>query len=466
MGTINPFNFDKNGAKDKWYQQIQLRYTATLNNKIRTADTALFTRHVWDHMTNGFKQDIPLIWNYKPKKLRLLTISPNFSYSGVAYLSYINKHREVDTTGKYVTVTDTIDKFSYAHGVYPSIGFSLAPKIYGMYTFTKPNSKIIAIRHVMSPTVSFSYTPDMSDIMPDYYRDLKDENGKVIETYSIFQGYLYGTPTLRGRVRTMSFALRNNVEAKMRVETDSTTETKKVSILDNFNLSSNMNFADSVKFTPISINGNTRLLKGKLNLNFRGNFDPYAQDSSGHRINKPEYAVSGKLGRLTNMGMSASMRLQGGSGKKENEEHPAGEEVMPASLTPLNQEDVNQPTAFNQTYNGQYVDFSIPWSLSMNYDFNYTKTIGPSRIIQTLRLNGDLSLTQKWKLGFSTGYDISNKKVTTSNMSIHRDLHCWEMALTAIPFGRYKSFNFTINVKSAILRDLKYDKRIPWQDNF
>ena len=278
-------------------------------------------------MTNGFKHDIPVIWNYKPKKLRVLTISPNLSYSGVAYTSYIDKHREQFSdadTSYYYTVVDTIDRLSYAHAIYPSIGISLAPKIYGMYQFTKPNSKIIAIRHVMSPTVSFSYTPDLSNILPNYYRELKDENGKVIDTYSIFQGYMYGTPTLRGRVRTMSFALRNNVEAKMRVETDSTDETKKVSILDNFNFSSSMNFDDSIKFNPISFNGNTRLFKGKMNLNFRGNFDPYAQDSVGRRINKAEFTQSGKLLRMTNFGFSTGMRFQGGSGKKETGEETTG----------------------------------------------------------------------------------------------------------------------------------------------
>ncbi len=106
MGTINPFNFNKNSAKKKWYQQIQLRYTGTLNNKIRTVDTLLFTPHVFDHVNNGFKQDIPLIWNYKPKKLRVLTISPNLSYSGVAYSSYINKYREKVTEYRYHLLPD------------------------------------------------------------------------------------------------------------------------------------------------------------------------------------------------------------------------------------------------------------------------------------------------------------------------------------------------------------------------
>ncbi len=124
---------------------------------------------------------------------------------------------------------------TYAHAIYPSLGITLAPKIYGMYQFKNPNSKIIAIRHVMSPTISFNYVPDLGNILPNYYRDVNDENGKLLETYSIYQNGIYGTPTQRGKVRTMSFALRNNVEAKMRVETDSTTETKKVSILDNFN---------------------------------------------------------------------------------------------------------------------------------------------------------------------------------------------------------------------------------------
>ena len=135
---------------------------------------------------------------------------------------------------------------------------------------------------------------------------------------------------------------------------------------------------------------------------------------------------------------------------------------MPTSVAPGMPDQYDN---YEQQNYGQYVDFNIPWSLNFSYDFNYTKRTGPSTVIQTLRMNGDFSLTPKWKIGFSTGYDLKNSKVTTSNMSIYRDLHCWEMRLTAIPFGRYKSFNFQINVKSSLLRDLKYDKRIPWQDN-
>ncbi len=198
-------------------------------------------------------------------------------------------------------------------------------------------------------------------------------------------------------------------------------------------------------------------------MNFRGSFDPYASDSLGKRINRLEYSKTGRLGRLTNMGFSMGMRFQGGSQSQGNQGDTGGEEVMPASLTPGN--DNNQLDTFQEDYYGQYVDFEIPWSLTMNYDFNYTKNIGPSNIIQTVRLNGDLSLTPKWKIGFSTGYDLKSLQVTTSNMSIYRDLHCWEMRLTAIPFGKYKSFNFQINVKSSMLHDLKYEKRIPWQDN-
>jgi len=120
----------------------------------------------------------------------------------------------------------------------------------------------------------------------------------------------------------------------------------------------------------------------------------------------------------------------------------------------------------NEDYYNDYVDFDIPWSLRLDYNFNYTKPGIKGDIIQTLRITGDFSLTPKWKIGYNTGFDFKAKKVTTSSLSIYRDLHCWEMNLSAVPFGYYKSFNFQINVKSAVLKDLKYNKRIPWQDNF
>ncbi len=468
MSRIYPFRFKNTAGNGGFWEDIQLSYSSSLDNRIATVDTLLFTNSVWSDMKNGFRHTIPITWNYKPKRIKNFTFSPNLSYNGVAYTERYQKswemvyHAKEDST-YYDEVTDTIHGLTYAHSYYPSISASLAPKIYGMYQF-KEDSKIQIIRHVMSPTVSFSYIPDVSSLVPEYYRDLYDENGEFIKRYSIYDGAIYGTPTLGRSSKTMSFALRNNVEAKIKTETDSTEEMKKVKLLDNMNFSTNMNFDDSIKFRPISFNGNTRIFQNKINVSFRGSMDPYAADSLNKRINVSEYSRSGKLVRLTNAGLTMGLNLKGGTGKSKEDGPEESPDITPQEEPGTLREEYD---AFDEDYYyGEYVDFSIPWSLRIDYSLNYTKTIADARIIQTVRLTGDFSLTPKWKIGFNTGYDFKLAKVTTSNMSIFRDLHCWEMRLTAVPFGKYKSFNFQINAKSSLLQDLKYNKRIPWQDNF
>lgn len=470
MSRIYPFRFKNSTGKGGFWEDIQLSYSSTLDNRIATYDSLLFTSRAFENTQNGFSHTIPLTWNYKPKKIRNFTFSPNLSYKGVAYTHRINKswqeyyHADEDST-YYDLVVDTIKGLTYAHAYYPSLSASLSPKIYGMFVF-RETSKIEAIRHVMSPSVSFSYIPDVSPIVPDYYRELIDQNGDTIQTYSIYEGSIYGTPSLGRSSKTMNFALRNNIEAKIRQEGDTAVQSKKVKLLDNFNFSTNMNFADSVKFRPISFNGNTRFFQNKMNVTFRGSMDPYAQDSLYRRINVSEFNRSGKLVRLTSAGMSVGLNLKGGSRKTGGKEEE--EEIDPIESTPLGtpQRDPEYDAYDEDYYYGEYVDFNVPWSLRIDYSLNYSTSRNQSSIIQTIRFSGDFSLTPKWKIGYNTGYDFKNSKVTTSNLSIYRDLHCWEMRLTAVPFGKYKSFNFQINAKSAILQDLKYNKRVPWQDNF
>jgi lipopolysaccharide assembly outer membrane protein LptD (OstA) len=468
MSTIYPFK-SKKGVSRKWYESIQLNYTSSLDNQIKTVDTLLFTSHLWDDMRSGFRHEIPLSYNYKFNKFKVLTITPNLRYTGVAYTSYIKKYREqviATDTSYYRTATDTINRLSYAHAYYPSLSLQLAPKVYGTYTF-RANSKISAIRHVISPTIGMSLIPDMRGKIPDYYDDVVDESGKVLETYSRFKNGIYGPPAAYGRTRTMSFALRNTVEGKIREVTDTSETLKKIKLLESLNFTSNLNFDDSIKFQPVAMNGSTKFFGNKVNLTFRGTFDPYGTDSVHRRINTSNLKLNGKLARMTNASVSIGTSFSSNAKKKTTtEESPQSDFEAGTSRTPRD-DIVSEYDTYDEDYfYGEYVDFNVPWSLRADYSFSYSKPAEKVNIIQTLRFSGDFSLTPKWKIGYNTGYDLKLKKFTTSNVSIYRDLHCWEMRLTAVPFGIYKSFNFQINVKSAVLQDLKYNKRIPWQDNF
>ena len=282
--------------------------------------------------------------------------------------------------------------------------------------------------------------------------------GRVSEkTYSMFEGYLYGTPVARGSVGAISLGLNNNLEMKVMSKNDTTGEPKKVSILDNLNFSSSYNpFIDTLRWNDISMNGSTRLINNKISLTFGGSFSPYAIDDAGNKYNRSYFKEAHKLVRLTRFNINIGTSFQSNAGKK-SETRAASTEEGQTGQTDYDDES----EAF-----GDYVDFDIPWSVRINYSWSYNKPANKKSISHTIDLSGDLSLTKKWKIGGRTGYDFVNKEVTLTNLSISRDLHCWTMQISAVPFGPRKSYVFTINAKSALLRDLKWDKRKSWWDNF
>ncbi len=485
MARITPFKRKSGVGPSRFYEDIQLSYTSLLENRIATTDTLLFTSQVWDDMKNGYKHSIPLSLSIKPFRrtpmLQSFAITPSLNYNGMLYTKqtrkYLTYNDVIDDQGNvtgYTTtiVKDTISKISYAHSLFPSIGSGISPKIYGMYTF-KGKGRLEQVRHVMTPSAGFSYVPDMGNLQVDYYRDLIDkESGDTVHTYSIYEDQIYGTPSTRGASGSLNFSLRNNLEAKMRSRNDTIDELEKVSLLDNLSLSTSLNLfhTDSLSpaWTPISFNGSTKLFKNKLNLSFRGVLDPFGYDETRSRTAETWFSQTGKPLRLTAASMSAGFSLKS---KQEKSGSRPGQEDLDSqsqlnngeidSRDPMGQYDPNM-----EDYYGDYVDFDIPWSLRVDYSFSYTKRQAESKIIQTLRASGDFSLSPNWKIGFNSGYDLNTKQFTTTNLSIYRDLHCWEMRISVVPFGTYKSYNFQINAKSAILSDLKWNKRQAWQDNF
>lgn len=478
MSRINPFKRKSGSGPQRWYENIQLSYTSILENRISTVDTLLFTSEVWNDMKNGYKHNIPLSLNIKPFRktpmLQSFAITPSMNYTGMLYsrqmVKYISGHHE--TTGQAIVEDTLINKFSYAHSLYPSFSSGVSPKIYGMFQF-KGDGRVEAIRHVMTPSASFSYIPDLTGIQADYYRTVYDEeNQDTVEVYSIYEGQIYGTPTFNGASGSLSFSLRNNIEAKVRSKVDTIDEVEKVKILDNLNFSTSYNIFHTDTLTPawrpVNFNGNTRLFNNKLNLSFRGVLDPFGYDETRSRTRETYFSQTGKPLRLTNASISAGFSLRSQQSRStDDEDRPqTGQESQlnrPDMVTedPLGTYDPNV-----EDYYGDYVDFDIPWSLRIDYSFSYSKPQDVSKVVQTVRASGDFSLSPNWKIGFNTGYDLDRKQFTTTNLSIYRDLHCWEMRISVVPFGTYKSYNFQINAKSTILSDLKYNKRKSWQDNF
>ena len=261
---------------------------------------------------------------------------------------------------------------------------------------------------------------------------------------------LYGPSiTSREQSGSISFSLDNNLEMKVRNDQDTTGEEeyKKIKIIESLRASISYNpFADEFKFSTISLSFRTKVFNDKFDINLTGTLDPYAieQDENGSWQRVEKYA--GGIGRLTAVNFSTGFNFSSDSGNKEKKEE---------------QEDSDP---FRGGYFDTYTEFNIPWSFNIDYTFSYSRPQKKGTVNQNIRVNGNFSLTPKWKFSFSTGYDFNANQISSSNFSITRDLHCWEMTFNCIPFGTHQSYDFEIHVRSSMLRDLKLNKRESWYD--
>lgn len=462
MDRIYPFKRKIAIGETRWYENIGLTYNAEMKNSLSAKEDVLFDKAALDKMQNGFSHSIPLSINFKV--LKLFNVTPSISYKGVMYLQKVKKYYDYklnsETYGK--VVTDTIRGFNYGHSVSPSLAVSFTPKFYLTGTMKNKNAKIQAIRYVFSPSASVSYVPDMSDFFPNYYKTYQDSTGKVY-TYSQFEGGIYGTPSFAKQSGSISLSVNNNVEMKVRSARDTVSSIKKVKLFERLSLSTSYNmFADSMNWSNISVSTGIRLTE-KINLDIRGTLDPYCIDENGRRYNKMEISENHRLGRLTSASFGTSYTLSSEMFTKKQSEssssQPNGQNPQ-STNGQSNAPNSGQPPAPAVPVTGDYHYFNVPWSISFNYNFNYSKSgINKANITQSLTCSGSIKLTDKWSTNFSSGYDFEAHEITHTNFNITRDLHCWEMSMSFSPFGVYKYYSFTINVKSSILRDLKYDQK-------
>ncbi|MCF8335483.1 MAG: hypothetical protein K9H65_02665 [Bacteroidales bacterium] len=472
---------DNNGRMD-WYENLQVGYSADLENRLNTKESELFTETTFRDFESGFQHRIPVSLNFKV--LNFFNITPNLNYKGVLYPRYVERDFRqkydpaLDSTYGQL-VEDTVQRFRYAHSAEPSISLSTSPKVYGIFQFKNPDSKVQAIRHVMTPSASLSFRPSLGNMTAPYYDQYRDERGNVRE-YSYFDGQLYSPPSSPRRSGNISLGLNNNLEMKVRSsETDTTDELKKVKLLNNLSFSTSYNiFADSLNWSTVRFNGRTTLFEDNLNLNFSGTLDPYAVDNTGNTIDRPEFKESGKPARLTNFRVSMSTDLSGGeSGNGGGGSSRGGSPPQQGRGGMRQQQPRQQPQQQPQQQPSQepqpYDYFQFPWSLNLDYSLNYSQTFNVEKqtfepkIRQTIGLNGNFSLTPKWDFSFSTNYDIQKDKIGSSQVTINRDLHCFSMSFTWVPVGYRRSYNFTISVNSSMLRDaLKFRKDRTFYDNF
>lgn len=417
---------------------------------------------------NGFKHNIPISSNFS--LFRYFTGTASFNYTELWYLDRINYY--------YNPAEERVDRIlenGFNRVGFYNAAFNLSTNIYGFYTFKK-GSKVEAIRHHVQPNIGFNTTPDFSDPKYGYYQTVQTDNEGRQQVYSRFQGYIFGGAP-RGESKSISFSIRNVLEAKVRTESDTAeATTKKVPILQTLNIASNYNFAvDSFNLAPFNINTRTSLFNQRISAFVSANLDPYAVETStnaqgvevSRRINQFAWKRGQGLGTLR----SATLNLNGSINPSASEKSPA--EVRD-ELTNQFLQDGGQMNEFVENEisriaqdPSQYIDWSIPWNMTFGYNLSYSKQAsGRTNVTQAINLSGDLSLSEKWKINFTSGFDISAGKATQTMIGIARDLHCWQMNVNWVPFGRFTSYSIDIRVKSSILKDLKVSRRRSFMDSF
>jgi len=472
MSTISPFDSKDRVGEQKWYQKITVGYSLQGTNKVNSVpESELFqSATLTKRLQNGFEHQIPIGFNQTI--LKYFQFSANVNYTERWYFQSIHEgFARGSVPGRDSLVYDTLGGFKRA-GEY-SLGANFSTKVYGIMNFKSGALK--AIRYVATPTIGFSYHPDFSDPKYGYYQTAVGVATVpyqiAYQRYSVLLNGAYGYPSA-GKSAAMTFSLNNNLEAKVRPKaTDTSTTEKKIKILEDFTISTFYNFAaDSLNLSPIQFSGHTTLFKDKLNITLSGTLDPYVTEvrdsiTNGqilkYKIPINKYTLQqGKFPSLISFNLSASASLNPAVF------HPQPKVPLPGTtLQTMNPEQASKLSLLNSDPSA-YVDFNIPWNLSVNYSFNYNNYYTGTGVTNTVMLSGDLNITPKWKVQYTTNYDLRAGKLSSAtSFGLYRDLHCWDLSMQWLPFGYFKSYTVTLKVKASILQDLKLTKRSDYTNN-
>ena len=482
VNRFYPFKRKNRVGGEKWYEQFALSYSTTLQNKINFKASEVRDPDFWDKMqtgmTHNFSIGLPTF-----TLLKYITLAPSVSYGMNWYFSSQNQYYNPETDRVETTRTGLFEDFGISQNF--SASAALSTRLYGMFNFRR--GKLKAIRHMVSPSISVNYAPEMGTAMNGYrvynYTDIHGEQHTV--EYNKWSGGLYSPPS-PGETASISFQLGNNVEAKVVDRKDTTgTGLKKIKLIDNLNLSGSYNFlADSMKLSNISVNMTTNVLE-KVSVSAGMTLDPYAVDYRGQRYNQFNVIATGRLARLTNANVSLSFSLSGEGAGKGNDgsggglsggggnrggasagvfDGGGGGGVKMSGESPAYTRVFYHPVTGEYIPGGwiYYLNPNVPWSVSFNYSYNYSRTyqysndqlIVRDNHTQTLNINGQVRLTKALNLNLTTGFDITKMKLTTTQISATYDLHCFEISFSWVPLGQWKQWSFRINAKAAALADL------------
>lgn len=487
VSRFNPFRRSEQIGELRWYENINMTYNLNARNQISVPDSLLFDKSVISQMRNGINHTLPISHSFR--LFRHLNMSNSINLQSRWYFSTIS--RDWDPNAYNVTlqgdtiygavVTDTIPGFRHASDF--NLSSSINTRIYGMLQFKR--GPVRALRHVLSPSIGFSYRPDFADPFWGYYKEysvpvpetidiIDGQPSQIINQYSIFEGGIYGSPQAN-RSGNISFSLTNNLEMKVRSRREGDEGERKITLIDNLTISSGYDVArDSLNFNDISLSGRTRLF-GNFDITFSSRWTVYDRDTLGRPVNRFLWDTKDKPLQLDNTRWAFSLNYTLNSKAKARPTSgtdqmfgPDGDGMPPNGMNGDFDNGQTEPPQdaidpFESPMNG--IDLSVPWNLRLSYQFDYTTRFMPLEerftrtIIQNLGVTGDVSLTPNWRIGFRSGYDFNMKEIIYTSLNVYRDLHCWEMMIDWIPFGYRKSYSLTIRVKSSVLQDLKLTRR-------
>ena len=476
VNRFYPFKRKNRVGKEKFYEKFSLGYNTAFQNRINFKASEFNKPGFWDKFQNGMTHNFQIgLPNFTAFKY--INVTPSVQYGMNWYFRKYEKEYNPET-GKVEDVKGgAFSHFGASHTYSGSIAMST--RIYGLFQFGK-HRKVQAIRHVVSPSISASFSPEKGTYF-NGYRTLTytDRNGIVqTQDYNIYQGMGTGSPPGKGKTASLSFSLGNNFEAKVRDLTDTTgTGTKKVKLIDQLNFNTGYNFlAEQFKMNNVGVTMSTSIF-GKLGISANANFDPYAilvdeQNKNGTRIDK--YAITQGQGllRLNTTSVSLSYSLSG-DGKIEGNDGTAQAGGNPAD---------HYTRIYYHPVTGEYIpggwlyymNPNVPWSVNFNYSYNFKKgyqwangkqTANNSHT-QTLGVSGNVKLTPRLSMQMTTGFDLMALKMTTTQFSASYDLHCFNIRVSWVPNGQWESWTFQIAANAAALADLlKYKKSSSYWDN-
>lgn len=462
MERIFPFA-KRNGIKKGIIQNVNFQYDLNAQNRLTTNDEDFLTGRMFDNARIGAKHRIPISTNFKVAKF--LSVSTSANYEEVWTLETFNQRFDSDT-GR--VVRDTLSGFDRFNQY--NFSASIGTTVYGTFDFGA-DKKIQALRHVMRPSVSYGYAPSFDQFYDEYRNTL---TGLDVQ-YSRFEGTLNGAPRL-GKSNSLSFSIANVLEAKVRDKDSTKLKAKKVPLLSNFNVSSAYNLeSDSLRLSPLALNGGTSILDNKMSINFSANLDPYAIDNNGTRINTFNIENGGSLLRLTRANTNISYAISSdmfgkkkGDKEEEEEEDPFDYVAQSGGRTddlfgrddsftnnPVRAGKENDEDAENPLFGTR-----IPWNFRLAYSANYTNAARQNEFSShSLMFSGDIDLGTKWKVGGSSGYDFKNSGFTLTQLRFERKLGSFNMRFNWTPFGEFKRWFFFIGIDASILSDLKWENR-------